>query len=140
MIETFTVYLISPVAGLPALNELDIRIKPHRDLPVTPILSAVLDWLIIMLGLLLQQGVFSGLSSLRITAGTNDLTPLLRCVDDLETCLTLQSFHCDHLFEQSVRWPECPVYCDDIFSGYPLFLEGREPLHLPVLIDGVFKS
>ena len=118
--------LMRPMAGLPALKELDVRIKTHPNLPVTPILPIVLDQLKADLGTALREGQFAGLNSLRLTAGASDLVPIMHELLESKTCSTLQSLHCKQLTE-------------DVLSYRTTRLPGT-PGGKPVLIDGVLKA
>ena len=65
--------LARPMAGLPALKKLDVRIKTHPDLPIIPILPAVLEQFLGESYNAFHGGHFVGLRSVRLTAGANDL-------------------------------------------------------------------
>lgn len=123
--ERFGEKLAMPMAGLPALRELDIRIDTHSNGPIIPILPAILGRLMTDLREAFEFGHFNGLTSLRLTAATNDLVPLLRSVSTSEICSSLRSFYCKRRPEELVQYPR-------YFPETP----GKKTVY----IDGQFKA
>ena len=117
--------LAMPMAGLPALKELDIRIARHSESSGHPILLAVLARLMADLRDAFELGQFNGLKSLRLSAATNDFVPLLRSISASDVCSNLQTLYCARQREQFVSYPRT-------FPGS----QGKQT----VVIDGQLKA
>lgn len=91
--------LTRPMAGLPALKGLDVRIQTYPCWPISPNLLDILDQFMTDLQTAFVCGHFIGLRSLNLIVGANCLVPILRSVLASKTCSMLRSFSCCELPE-----------------------------------------
>lgn len=113
--------LTRPMAGLPALKGLDVRIQTWPHWPMSPNLLDILDQFMTDLQTTFVCGHFVGLRSLRLIVGANYLAPILRSVLASKTCSMLRSFSCRQLPEYSR--PQ-PLRRMAVYSSGPLIVHG----------------
>ncbi|KAK3489635.1 hypothetical protein B0T13DRAFT_406004 [Neurospora crassa] len=124
--------LTRPIAGLPALKGLDVRIQTWPHWPISPNLLDILDQFMTDLQAAFECGHFVGLRSLRLIVGANYLAPILRSVLASKTCSMLRSFSCCQLPEFSR--PQ-PLRRRAVYIHGPLIVHG--PGSEDLIVDAV---